>query len=29
MSVWEQYSQEQRDDYIKYLQVYGALSNLF
>ncbi|RBW59495.1 NgoFVII family restriction endonuclease [Tenacibaculum sp. E3R01] len=29
MSVWEQYSKEQRDEYIKFLQVYGALSNLF
>jgi len=29
MSVWEQFSGEQRDEYIKFLQVYGALSNLF
>lgn len=29
MSVWEQYSKEQREEYIKFLQVYGALSNLF
>ncbi|MES2590926.1 MAG: NgoFVII family restriction endonuclease [Bacteroidota bacterium] len=29
MSVWEQYSLEQRNEYIKFLQVYGALSNLF
>lgn len=29
MSVWEKYSSEQRDEYIKFLQVYGALSNLF
>src|SRR5690606_25549146 len=29
MSVWEQYSAEQRKDYIQFLQVYGALSNLF
>lgn len=29
MSVWEQYSNEQRKEYIKFLQVYGALSNLF
>ena len=29
MSVWEQYSREQRDEYIKFLQVYGALTNLF
>ena len=29
MSVWEQYSKEQRKEYIQFLQVYGALSNLF
>ena len=29
MSIWEQFSIEQRDEYIKFLQVYGALSNLF
>jgi hypothetical protein len=29
MSVWEKYSNEQRNEYIKFLQVYGALSNLF
>ena len=29
MSIWEQYSKEQRNDYIQFLQVYGALSNLF
>ena len=29
MSVWEQYSKEQRNEYIKFLQVYGALTNLF
>lgn len=29
MSIWEQFSKEQRDEYIKFLQVYGALSNLF
>lgn len=29
MSIWEQYSAEQREEYIKFLQVYGALSNLF
>ncbi|RUT68070.1 NgoFVII family restriction endonuclease [Flavobacterium cupreum] len=29
MSVWEQFSGEQRDEYVKFLQVYGALSNLF
>ncbi|MCF6132321.1 restriction endonuclease PLD domain-containing protein [Flavobacterium wongokense] len=29
MSIWEKYSKEEREDYIKFLQVYGALSNLF
>ncbi|SHL00493.1 phospholipase D-like domain-containing protein [Flavobacterium xanthum] len=29
MSVWEQFSSEQRYEYIKFLQVYGALTNLF
>lgn len=29
MSIWEQYSSEQRKNYIQFLQVYGALSNLF
>ena len=29
MSVWERYSKEQREKYIEFLQVYGALSNLF
>lgn len=29
MSVWEQFSNEQREEYVKFLQVYGALSNLF
>lgn len=29
MSIWEQYSKEQREEYIKFLQVYGALTNLF
>lgn len=29
MSIWEQYSSEQREQYIQFLQVYGALSNLF
>lgn len=29
MSVWEKYSKEERDEYIKFLQVYGALTNLF
>ena len=29
MSVWEKYSIEQREEYIKFLQVYGALTNLF
>lgn len=29
MSVWEKYSKEERDEYINFLQVYGALTNLF
>ncbi len=29
MSIWKRYSTEQREEYIKFLQVYGALSNLF
>lgn len=29
MSIWEKYSIEQRNEYIKFLQVYGALTNLF
>ncbi|WP_263603450.1 restriction endonuclease PLD domain-containing protein [Chryseobacterium sp. PET-29] len=29
MSVWEQYTADQRKEYIQFLQVYGALSNLF
>ena len=29
MSIWEQYSAEQRNEYINFLKVYGALSNLF
>jgi len=29
MSIWEKYTNEQRDEYIKFLQVYGALTNLF
>ncbi len=29
MSVWEKYDKEQRNEYIKFLQVYGALINLF
>lgn len=29
MSVWERYSKEERDEYVRFLQVYGALSNLF
>lgn len=29
MSVWEKYSNEERQDYIKFLQLYGALTNLF
>lgn len=29
MSIWERYDLEQRKEYIKFLQIYGALSNLF
>lgn len=29
MSVWEKYSKEEQDEYIKFLKVYGALTNLF
>ncbi|WP_127147888.1 NgoFVII family restriction endonuclease [Veillonella sp. VA139] len=29
MSVWERYPKKQRDEYIHFLKVYGALSNLF
>lgn len=29
MSIWIRYSEEQRNEYIQFLQVYGALSNLF
>lgn len=29
MSIWERYSEEQRNEYIQFLQVYGALTNLF
>jgi len=29
MSIWEKYSEEQRNEYIKFLQVYGTLTNLF
>lgn len=29
MSVWEQYLPEQREEYVKFLQVYGALTNMF
>jgi hypothetical protein len=29
MSVWEKYSNEERQEYIKFLQLYGALTNLF
>lgn len=29
MSIWSRYSEEQRNEYIQFLQVYGALSNLF
>lgn len=29
MAIWNKYTDEQRKEYIKFLQVYGALSNLF
>lgn len=29
MSIWGRYSKEEREEYIKFLQVYGALTNLF
>lgn len=29
MSIWEQFDKEKRAEYVKFLQVYGALSNLF
>lgn len=29
MLIWERYSKEEREEYIKFLQVYGALTNLF
>ncbi|PHS13517.1 MAG: NgoFVII family restriction endonuclease [Kangiella sp.] len=29
MSVWENYTEEQRNEYVHYLQVFGALSELF
>ncbi len=29
MSVWEKYSAEQKESYIKFLQIYGALTHLF
>lgn len=29
MSIWDLYAKEQKDKYIQFLQVYGALSNLF
>jgi hypothetical protein len=29
MSIWEKYPKEQREEYIKFLQVYGSLTNLF
>lgn len=28
MSIWERYSKEEREEYIKFLQVYGALKKL-
>lgn len=29
MSIWLRYAEEQRNEYVKFLQVYGALTNLF
>ncbi len=29
MSIWNKYTNEQQQEYIKFLQVYGALTNLF
>lgn len=29
MSIWDNYTTEQKEEYIQFLQVYGALSNLF
>jgi hypothetical protein len=29
MSIWNKYTKGQRDEYIKFLQAYGALSNMF
>ncbi|MBO7080759.1 MAG: hypothetical protein J6V99_01810 [Neisseriaceae bacterium] len=29
MSVWQRYPKEERQRYIQFLQIYGALSNLF
>jgi hypothetical protein len=29
MTIWNKYPKGQRNQYIKFLQVYGALSNLF
>lgn len=29
MTIWQHFSKEQRSEYIKYLQIYGSLSNLF
>lgn len=29
MTIWNKYSKEKQNEYIKFLQVYGALSNLF
>lgn len=29
MTVWEKFEHEQKEEYIKFLKVYGALSNLF
>ena len=29
MSIWEKYTREQQNEYIKFLTIYGALTNLF
>lgn len=29
MSIWEKYSKEEQNEYIKFLKIYGALTNLF
>ena len=29
MTIWDRYTQDERDGYIEYLKLYGALSGLF